>query len=101
MGLGPTEDQRFGLGPMGDLTMGLGPTEDQRLGLGPVGDLTMGLGPTEDQRLGSCSICRDAPVACDCPCRTVVFVGMWGGCYPKSANSLEACVVAARAIVLC
>ncbi|PKI48975.1 hypothetical protein CRG98_030642 [Punica granatum] len=51
MGLGPTEDQRLGLGPRGDLTMGLRPTEDQRLGLGPVGDLTIGLGPTEDQRL--------------------------------------------------
>ncbi|PKI26240.1 hypothetical protein CRG98_049071, partial [Punica granatum] len=29
--------------------MGLGPTEDQRLGLGHMGDLLMGLGPTEDQ----------------------------------------------------
>ncbi|PKI63129.1 hypothetical protein CRG98_016461 [Punica granatum] len=37
MGLGPTEDRRFGHGPVGDLTMGLGPTEDQRLGLGPWG----------------------------------------------------------------
>ncbi|OWM84623.1 hypothetical protein CDL15_Pgr002599 [Punica granatum] len=44
MGLGPTEDQRLGLGPGGDLTMGLDPTEDERLGLGHVGDRTLGLG---------------------------------------------------------
>ncbi|PKI31025.1 hypothetical protein CRG98_048584, partial [Punica granatum] len=55
MGLGPTEDQRLGLGPVGDLTMVHGPTEDQRLGLGPGGDLTMRLGctdPNVDSRRG-------------------------------------------------
>ncbi|PKI58416.1 hypothetical protein CRG98_021174 [Punica granatum] len=87
VGLSPTKDLRMGLGPVGDLMVGLGPTEDQRKGLDPMGDLTMGLGPTEDQRMGlglvknqsgdHCSICRDAPVACDCRCRAVVLWTKW------------------------